>query len=553
MNFDYSYIDIAFINGRVISVNENDDIFEAVGIKGKKIVFVGPTKDLLTLTDEFTKIIDLNGRSLIPGFIDTHYHPILNGFFGDDEDASIINTSYENCPSIASILDLVRKAAIKRGPGAWISMMGYDQNSVQEKRHISLEELDAAAPQNPVQCMRTCGHICIYNSLALAQIGVKSPLDIDKYPENEIVVEDGKLTGMVKDHTHFLLWSKVEYTEEQQIRAAMKSNNLLLKNGITSVHDAGEFMTSSYKIMQKLCKSRQFKPRQYMLIHNVYGKPFALEENEHLFALGILTGLGDEYFRIGSSKFMIDGGTSGPSSATREPYSHDPHMPGILGWERDEVKEYIKKINDAGCQATAHAVGDLAVEFMVEGYEYAFATNPRPEARHRIEHCTMVDLDLVKRMAKLNICPTCNPGFIAWNGRNYTKFYGSRMKYFSALRSMIDQGVRVSIASDAPSGPLEPIRNIDAAVNRIDRVSGMQTDKTQAITTLEAIRLYTLNGAYSSYEDTIKGSIEVGKLADLVVLSADISSTQPEELLDIKIDITMIDGIIEYRRTEEKN
>jgi predicted amidohydrolase YtcJ len=548
MNFDHSYIDTAFINGRVISVNENDDFFEAVGIKGNKIVFVGSTKDLLKLTDESTKIIDLDERSLIPGFIDTHYHPILNGFFGDDEDASIINTSYENCPSIVSILDLVRKAAIKRGPGAWISMMGYDQNSIQEKRHISLEELDAAAPENPVQCMRTCGHICIYNSLALAQIGVKSPQDVDKYPENEIVVEGGKLTGMVKDHTHFLLWSKVEYTETQQIRAAMKSNHLLLKNGITSVHDAGEFMTSSYRIMQKLCKSRQFKPRQYMLVHNVYGKPFALEENEHLFALGILTGLGDEYFRIGSSKFMIDGGTSGPSSATRDPYSHDPHMPGILGWQRDEVKEYIKKINDAGCQATAHAVGDLAVEFMVEGYEYAFVTNPRPEARHRIEHCTMVDQDLVQRMAKLNICPTCNPGFIAWNGRNYTKFYGDRMKYFSALRTMIDQGVRVSIASDAPSGPLEPIRNIDAAVNRIDRVSGMQTDKTQAISPLEAIRLYTLNGAYSSYEDTIKGSIEVGKLADLVVLSGDISNTQPEELLDLEIDITMIDGIIEYQK-----
>ncbi len=548
MNFDRSYIDIAFINGRVISVNERDEIFEAVGIKGNKIVFVGSTKDLLTLTDEASKIIDLQERSLIPGFIDTHYHPILNGFFGDDEDASIINTSYENCPSIASILDLVRKAATKRGPGAWISMMGYDQNSVLEKRHISLEELDAAAPENPVQCMRTCGHICIYNSLALAQIGVKSPKDANKYPENEIVVEDGKLTGMVKDHTHFLLWSKVVYTEAQQIRAAMKSNNLLLKNGITSVHDAGEFMTSSYRIMQKLCKTRQFKPRQYMLVHNVYGKPFALEENDHIFALGILTGLGDEYFRIGASKFMIDGGTSGPSSATREPYSHDPEMPGILGWERDEVKEYIKKINDASCQATAHAVGDLAVEFMVEGYEYAFATNPRPEARHRIEHCTMVDLDLVQRMAKLNICPTCNPGFIAWNGRNYTKFYGDRMKYFSALRTMIDQGVRVSIASDAPSGPLEPIRNIDAAVNRIDRVSGMQTDKTQAITTLEAIRLYTLNGAYSSYEDTIKGSIEVGKLADLVVLSGDISNILTEDLLDLEIDLTMIDGIIEYEK-----
>ncbi len=548
MNFDYSYIDTAFINASVITVNDKDDIEEAVGIKDNKIVFVGKTKDLLSITDEFTKIIDLQGKTLMPGFIDTHYHPILNGFFGDDENASIINTSYDNCPSIKDILDLIRKAAKSRGPRAWISMMGYDQNSILEKRHITIEELDEAAPNNPVQCMRTCGHICIYNSLALEEIDVKTAKDAEKYPENEIVVENGKLTGMVKDHTHFLLWSKVLYTEDQQINAAMKSNDLLLKNGITSVHDAGEFMTSSYRIMQKLCKSRRFKPRQYMLIHNVYGKSFAIEENDHLFALGILTGLGDKYFRIGSSKFMIDGGTSGPSCATREPYSHDPDMPGILGWEREEVKEYIKKINDAGCQATAHAVGDLAVEFMVEGYEYAFATNPRPEARHRIEHCTLVDQDLIQRMAKLNICPTCNPGFIAWNGRNYTKFYGDRMKYFSALRSMMDEGVRVSIASDAPSGPVQPIAIIDAAVNRIDRVSGMQTDKTQAVTPLEAIRLYTINGAYSSYEESIKGSIEVGKLADLVVLSDDIIKTKDENLLNLEVELTMIDGIIEYER-----
>lgn len=548
MNFDYSYIDTAFINASVITVNDKDDIEEAVGIKDNKIVFVGKTKDLLSITDEFTKIIDLQGKTLMPGFIDTHYHPILNGFFGDDENASIINTSYDNCPSIKDILDLIRKAAKSRGPRAWISMMGYDQNSILEKRHITIEELDEAAPNNPVQCMRTCGHICIYNSLALEEIDVKTAKDAEKYPENEIVVENGKLTGMVKDHTHFLLWSKVLYTEDQQINAAMKSNDLLLKNGITSVHDAGEFMTSSYRIMQKLCKSRRFKPRQYMLIHNVYGKSFAIEENDHLFALGILTGLGDKYFRIGSSKFMIDGGTSGPSCATREPYSHDPDMPGILGWEREEVKEYIKKINDADCQATAHAVGDLAVEFMVEGYEYAFATNPRPEARHRIEHCTLVDQDLIQRMAKLNICPTCNPGFIAWNGRNYTKFYGDRMKYFSALRSMMDEGVRVSIASDAPSGPVQPIAIIDAAVNRIDRVSGMQTDKTQAVTPLEAIRLYTINGAYSSYEESIKGSIEVGKLADLVVLSDDIIKTKDENLLNLEVELTMIDGIIEYER-----
>jgi len=543
-----TFADVAFLNGSVVTINEKDDIAQGLAVVGNKIACVGSDEEVQAWIGPDTRVIDLAGRSLIPGFIDTHYHPILKGFFGDDEDAAIINTNLANCPSIEDILELIRKAAVKRGPGAWISMMGYDQNTIKEKRHITLEELDAAAPDNPVQCMRTCGHICIYNSKALETIGVTKAEDAAKHPHDEIVVENGKLTGMVKDHTHFLVWSHVVYTEEQQIAAAMKSNDLLLQNGITSVHDCGEFMTLSYRVMQKLCRERSFKPREYMLIHNVYGKPFAIEENEHLFALGILTGLGDEYYRLGSSKFMIDGGTSGPSCATREPYSHDPDMPGILGWEREEVRDYIKKINDAGCQATAHAVGDLAVEFMVEGYEYAFQTNPRPEARHRIEHCTLVDQDLIDRMAKLNICPTCNPGFIAWNGSNYTKYYGERMKYFSALRSMIDAGVRVSIASDSPSGPVEPISVIDAAVNRIDRVTGMQTDPTQAISVGEMLRLYTLNGAYSSYEDHIKGSLEPGKLADMVVLSENILETPTEELLRVKIQMTMVDGIIEFQK-----
>src|SRR5665647_2999944 len=228
-------VDLAFINGSVITINEKDEIAEAVGIKENKIVFVGSTEDLTKNIEQETKVIDLQGKSLVPGFIDSHFHPILKGLFGDDEDASIINTSYDNCHSIKDILKLIRKAAKKRGPGEWISMMGYDQNSILEKRHITLEELDQAAPENPVQCMRNCGHICIYNSKALETIGVFNEEDAKKYPPDEIVVENGQLTGMLKDHTHFLVWSKVVYTEEQQVRAAMKSNDILLKNGITSV------------------------------------------------------------------------------------------------------------------------------------------------------------------------------------------------------------------------------------------------------------------------------------------------------------------------------
>ena len=548
MGFDHSYIDTALVNGNIITVNQVNAVEEAVGIKGNRIVFVGSTKDLLFYCDDKTRIIDLGGRSVTPGFIDCHYHPILNGLFGRTEDAAIIDTAYENCPSIEDILHLIRKAVKKRGSGEWISMMGYDQNSIQEKRHITLEELDQVAPDNPVQCMRTCGHISIYNSLALKEIGVESAEDAKKYPDNEVVVEKGGLTGMVKDHTHFLLWSKVDYTEKQQIAAALKSSDLLLAHGITSVHDAGEFGATSYKIMQRLCRERKFKPREYMMLHSVFGKPFSLEENQHYLSLGLETGLGDEYFRIGSSKFMIDGGSGGPSAATRAPYSHDPQMPYILGWTREEVRDYLQHLNECGNQATAHAVGDLAVEFMVEGYEKAFEKSPKPHLRHRIEHTAIVDEDLVKRMARLELCPTCNPGFIAWNGRNYEKYYGERMKYFMALRTMMDYGVKVGLASDAPSGPVGSMEILDACVNRVDRITQQKVDSTQCISLEEAIRAYTYHGAWASFEENSKGTIEVGKLADLVVLSQSILDLPPEQILDIKVDMTFLDGVMEYER-----
>jgi len=542
------HLDHVFFNGSVLTMNVEDKVAEAVGVSGNRILCVGSREEVCSLGDENTNYIDLRGRSLVPGFIDSHFHPILNGLFGQGEDASIIDISYAQCPTIGHILALVEKAAAKRPKGSWISMMGYDQNRIAEGRHITLEELDKAAPFHRIQCMRTCGHVCVYNSLALASIGVKGAMDADKYPKNEIVVEKGTLTGLVKDHTHFYLWSQMEYSEEEQTRAAMSSQNLLLENGITSIHDPGEFGTISFRIMQRLCRERLFKPRVYMMLHSIYGKPLSKAMTDRAMILGLLTGLGDEHFRIGSCKFMIDGGTSGPSCATREPYDHDPDLPGILGWEREEAINYIRKIHNAGCQATAHAVGDLAVSYMVEGFERAQAENPRKNARHRIEHCSIVDPDLIRRIAELELCPSLNPGFLLWNGKNYSRYFGKRMQYFTALRSMLDAGIRVSLGSDAPSGPLRFFEILDGAVNRIDRSTDTPTDKKQAITLHEALRLYTINGAYASFEEGEKGSIEPGKLADLVVLSTDISSLDDTGIKDLRVDLTMLDGNIEYQR-----
>ncbi len=548
MKFYFSYVDIGFYNGNIITVNNEDEIAQAVGVKGNKIVFVGSTEALMEITDDRTKLIDLKGRTMCPGFIDTHFHPILNGLFEDNEHGSIIRIQTDQYPSIQDILDIIRKAASIRPEGQWISLMGYDQNRLVEGRHPRKEELDLAAPNHKVQCMRACGHIGIYNSAALGTIGVLDAADVLRYPKNEIVIEDGRLTGMVKEHTHFYLWSKVTYTQEQQIKAATKSNSILLKNGITSLHDPGECGAVSYQVMQHLCKNRTFKPRVCMMLHSIFGKPFSKQDNEHYLSLGLLSGLGDEFFRIGPSKFMIDGGTSGPSCATKDPYCHDSLMPGIIGWEKEEIIQYIHDLHKAGVQITAHAVGDLAIEYMVEGYEKAIIELPREDTRHRIEHCAIVSSDLIDRMAVLQLCPSCNPGFIAWNGTNYTAYFGERMKFFMAMNSMIQAGIKVSIGSDAPSGPVESMKILDACVNRRDFITNQLIDQTQCIGILEAVRAYTMNGAYASFEENIKGSIEVGKCADLVILSENLLQCPKEEIGRIHVDMTIIDGIVEYEK-----
>ena len=546
MNFDLSYIDTAFKNGKVITVNKTDDICEAVGLKGNRIVFAGSNREIDKLIDENTRVYDLKGRTLMPGIIDTHIHPILMGLIRPDLDSPIISLFGDNASSVEEILGKIKEAVKIKKAGEWVSMWGYEIDLLKEKRDPSIEELDEAAPDNPVHCMEGAGHKGMFNSKALETIGVYTAADVKKYPKDDIEVKDGKLTGMVYGTTLFLLWSKVGYDEKAMERAAMLSNEELLREGLTSIHDMGACDKPSYHTMQKLCRERKFKPRVYMALHSIYGKPFSKEDNAHWLALGLLSGLGDAYFKIGSCKFMIDGGSSGPSCYTRQPYDHAPEMLREKSWEREEVADYIKLINDAECQATAHAIGDGAVEYMVEGYEKAFRENPRPDIRHRIEHCTLVDQDLIDRMAKMNICPSVNAGIVAKNGGNYMRFYGERNK------SMLNAGVKCSLQSDSPSGPFG-IACLDGAINRYDRVRNIQCDTTQAVSVLEAVRIATLNGAYASYEEDIKGSIERGKLADMIVLSEDILSIDKFDINKVKVDLTMIDGEICYVREEVKD
>ena len=551
MNFDFSYLDIAFKNGSVITVNAKDEIAQAVGVKGNKIVFVGTNEEIDRLIDEKTRVIDLKGRTLMPGINDSHYHPILNGMISADLDSAMVDTGFSRAKDIPALLAILKEVTDTKAPGKWVSSMGFEATLLKEQRYPTLEELDAIAPNNPLQAITCNGHNAIYNSKALEYLKVYGPEDAKKYPEGEVVVVNGKLTGEVRGHTHFWLWGQVEYTEPQQRKAALKSQKQCLELGITSVGDMGECDAPSYHIMQKMCRSGEFKIRSYMALHSIFGKPYSLEDNEHWMKLGFVTGLGDEHFRVGPCKFMIDGGSGGPTCYTREPYSHNPNAPSERGWEREETWDYIRKVDAAEFQCTSHAMGDGAIEFMVEGYEKAYEACEDKEAfkarRHRIEHCMLVDQDLIDRMAKLNICPSVNAGLQIRNGKNLARFYGpEREKFLGALKSMMEAGVVCSLHSDAPSGPVG-FEMIDGAVNRYDLRQGYQCDMSQAVTVLQAIRCCTYNAAYQSYEEKIKGSIEVGKLADLIICDRDILAMDTHELHNVKVDLTMIDGKVEYQ------
>ena len=546
LDFDDSCIDLAFINGRIVTVNQHGDIVEAVGVKDNKIVFVGTTADLMTLVDSKTRIVDLQGRTMTPGFIDAHFHVFLGGFMK----GAILDANYPAVKSIEDLKNLIRKAVSKAKPGEWIKLWGYDNNKLIDKRHPTIEDLDEAAPHNPVQCMRTCGHVCVYNTLGLAEGGIQSVEDISKFGEGEIEVQNGRLTGLTRDQTAFYLWSKVKYTESEMKDAIKRSNDACLRGGITSIHEMGATDAPSYSMLYEAKRKRTFAPRVYMSLHSIFGKPFSKEDNEKFVELGLHSGLGDENFRMGSCKFMVDGGSSGPTLATRQPYSHDPTLPRILSWTREEVADYLKYLNDHDEQATAHAEGDLAVEFMVEGYEKALEEHPRPasEHRHRIEHCVLCDQDLINRMARMGIIPIANTHFIPLNGSDYHRYFGDRINYLFALRSFLDAGLRPAIGCDTPTAQASAVNGLDGAVNRVDRKTGEVVGAMQRISMLEAIRCSTLNGAYASFEDDIKGSIEVGKLADFTVFSSDILAIDPMDIVKQDIDYTIIDGKIRYDR-----
>lgn len=530
--------DYIFYNGEVITVDSNNSIVNSVAVKGKYVLKVGDYDSLQHLIGEKTKLIDLKGRSLLPGFNDAHLHLVLYGV-----NQLAISCKSPEQTSVDSLLKTLKDKAKVTPPGRWIRAWGFNENSVTEQRYPTLEELDSVSTEHPILISRTCGHISVLNSTALklANIDEQTP-----NPQGGVIEKDnnGKLTGRLIESASMQIANIATYTEDEFIEAIKIANQHFIEVGITSIGEAGTFSSESFRILQLASQKGLLQLRVYALLGSLNdSKDFS----EKIISSGIVTGTGNEWFRLGPVKLFTDGSSTGPTIATREGYTSDSENHGILYYSEEEIYSVLGLAHKLGYQITVHAQGDKAIEMYLNVVERALKESPRHNHRHRIEHAGISTPDLQDRIKELGMIPIPNPPFHYEFGESYIRNYGDRVNYMYPARDFIDKKIIAAAGSDAPITDYNPLIGIHTAVNRNTK-NGVDVGLNQAVGVLEAIKMYTWNGAYASFEEDIKGSIEPGKLADLVILDCSILSVDKTRIKDLKVDMTIVDGNIVFER-----
>ena len=518
--------DLILSNGKVVSVDEEFSIHSTIVVSDGKVVELGDA----SLLDKYEAVTvrDLDGKTLIPGFIDSHTH-----ISGDPQ--RYINLS--EITSIAEMQDLIRAKAEELGAGEWITGYGWSEDELAEGRKPLRGDLDIAAPRNPVTLTRAGGHSAVVSTsaLGLAEINNNTP-----DPKGGVIERDenGVANGIIRERQNIVGRLVPDSTYEELLASLEINLGNLLAKGITSITDAST------------------APDEYAMWEELYAKPdvklprsavqFQWFDPEGISEVKERVGDGNEFLRIGPIKVFADGGFTGPAAFTKEPYLNQGDYRGYLNMPAEELVAHINEIHDAGWQMGVHAIGDAAIELVVDTLADALTRNPREDHRTYLNHFSMRPSDeTMETMAEHGIHITQQPNFTyTLEGRYVANLDGWRLEHNNPLRSPMDHGIHVAISSDIL--PIGPLVGIYAAVTR-KGMSGRVFGADEAISIEEAIAGYTIKGAYLGFEEDIKGSLEPGKLADMVVLSDDILTIDPEEIMDIEIEQTYVGGELVYQ------
>ena len=528
--------DLLLHSGKVLTMDPANPTATAVAIRNGKVAYVGSEADARAHAGPGVESIDLKGRTAIPALNDAHAHPMMLGIALGD-----LKIGRPHVTSIADIQRTVAGAVATTPAGKWIVGRGYDQAQLAEQRHPTRHDLDAVAPDHPIMLYRACHHIAVFNSVAMRMAGVNRNTDAPAGGEIDRD-EHGEPTGVFRESAIDLVTRHKPQPTSGQIAAAIeRAGDAFLATGVVSTVEAGIRRPEEMQAYQQVWREGRMRVRTYLMM-------MIDETLDHLASLGIQTGYGDPWLRIGPAKLFSDGSLGGATARMKDAYVGQPDNLGLWMEEPAVMHEKILKAHKAGFQVAIHAIGDDAVDVILRGYEKAIAAAPRANTRHRIEHANLVSEDVLARMSKAGVIPVPGSSFTYFFAPAYIQNVGEeRLRYCNAMASYKAHGIIAAASTDTPVVVPDARYGLYNMVTRKD-LNGDVLWGEQAIALDDALRAYTWNGAWASFEDGIKGSLEPGKLGDVAVFETDITRIDAESLKDIRFDYTIADGAVVYER-----
>ncbi len=513
--------DLALIGGNVLTMNSSQPCAEAVAVKDDRIAKVGTNEEIRQLVGKNTKVIRLHGKTVVPGFIDTHIHVADFGRLLNWIDLS-------DADSITEMQNRLRARAEQSPKGKWLLGRGLDSTYFPEKRYPTRFDLDSVSADNPVVFYYQSGQVCVVNSKALESAGLTQLTVAPRGGSIDKNEETGELTGVLRDAATNLVWSVIpDPSEEELVEAACLACEKIVEAGVTSVHWM-VLAPIELSIIQKLYAQKRLPLHVYVVVPvNILNsiKDFQPKENLAL--------------TVDAAVISADGYLAAKTAALLQPYTGGS-VSGKMLYTQEEMKTVAAKILQRGLQLVIHAMGDKAIDAALTTIEELTDEVLGKGVRNRIEQAAILSEELIARIKKQNVIVSVQPRVIASEFSVWSAIENlgpERAPWIYPLKTLLKNGITVIGGSDCPMEPLSPLLGIQAAVTR-------EAFPEEQVTVEEALHMYTVDAAYSSKEERIRGSIEIGKLADLVVLSKNPQKVPLSEIGSIAVDMTIAGGVV---------
>lgn len=524
--------DLLLVNGNVVTMDPRRPRAEAVAVRDGKFAAVGSTSEIRALGEDSTPVVDLGGKTVLPGLIDAHIHGVSSGR---------INLFSVDCSTtaFAELKERIRRRAREVPAGGWITGDKYDDTKLDLGRPMLRADLDEITRDHAVVVTHVGGHDCFVNSRALELARITGDTPDPDGGRIERTAGSRAPSGILREKAMDLVLKLVPAaSREDNRKAAVWQLREFAKAGLTAIHDA-DASIEDVRAYMDASLAGELPIRVYLMVQ------FA--EIEKLQLWGLRTGYGNEMLRIGGTKLYTDGAIAGRTARLSKPYVGRPQDFGILTVTQEELDRRVLLAHSEGWQIGVHANGDVAIEMVLTAYEKAIRAHPKPDPRFRIEHCTLVSPDILRRMKALGAIPTPFCTYVYQHCEKWPAYGEERLDWMFAMRSFLDAGIPATGSSDYIPGPFPPLLGMQSCVTRRGK-DGKVWGPRQKITVEEAIRCYTRHSAYASFDEHRQGSIERGKLADLVVLGADPAATDPDALSTIPVEATMVGGRWVWRK-----